>query len=106
MNPRPETEALMTILTRTETVGPLRQRMIEDMNARKLGPASQPTTSRAGSLGSAAFGSPGSFTRGGSLDTGEFIRRFMMHVLPRGFHRIRRTEFLPRWHQFDSIRTA
>ena len=25
-----------------------------------------------------------------TLDTGEFIRRFLMHVLPSGFHRIRR----------------
>ena len=24
-----------------------------------------------------------------TLDTGEFIRRFLMHVLPKGFHRIR-----------------
>jgi hypothetical protein len=24
-----------------------------------------------------------------TLDTGEFIRRFLMHVLPSGFHRIR-----------------
>jgi hypothetical protein len=24
-----------------------------------------------------------------TLDTGEFIRRFLLHVLPRGFHRIR-----------------
>jgi Putative transposase len=24
-----------------------------------------------------------------TLETGEFIRRFLMHVLPKGFHRIR-----------------
>ena len=24
-----------------------------------------------------------------TLKTGEFIRRFLMHVLPKGFHRIR-----------------
>jgi len=24
-----------------------------------------------------------------TLDTNEFIRRFLMHVLPQGFHRIR-----------------
>ena len=29
-----------------------------------------------------------------TLDTGEFIRRFLMHVLPSGFHRIRYYGFL------------
>jgi hypothetical protein len=28
------------------------------------------------------------------LPTGEFIRRFLIHVLPSGFHRIRHTGFL------------
>lgn len=31
---------------------------------------------------------PGRYTTM-TLDTGEFIRRFLMHVLPKGFHRIR-----------------
>ena len=31
---------------------------------------------------------PGRYTSM-TLDTGEFIRRFLMHVLPKGFHRIR-----------------
>ena len=29
-----------------------------------------------------------------TLDVGEFIRRFLIHVLPKGFHRIRHCGFL------------
>jgi hypothetical protein len=29
-----------------------------------------------------------------TLDAGEFIRRFLLHVLPSGFHRIRQTAML------------
>ena len=31
-----------------------------------------------------------------TLQTGEFIRRFLMHVLPKGFHRIRHYGLLAR----------
>src|SRR6202035_4773942 len=34
------------------------------------------------------------YTRVMTLDTSEFIRRFLMHVLPSGFHRIRYYGFL------------
>jgi hypothetical protein len=29
-----------------------------------------------------------------TLDTSEFIRRFLMHVLPSGFHRIRHIQLI------------
>jgi hypothetical protein len=65
----------------TDTVSPLRQRMIEDMNARKLCVGTQRGHIR-GCKRFAAF-----LKR--SPETSEFIGRFLMHVLPHGFHRIR-----------------
>src|SRR5262249_47972954 len=32
-----------------------------------------------------------------TLERGEFIRRFLMHVLPKGFHRIRHYGLLAKW---------
>lgn len=37
------------------------------------------------------------------LPTGEFIRRFLIHVLPSGFHRIRHTGFLANGIRRDRI---
>lgn len=37
------------------------------------------------------------------LPTGEFIRRFLIHVLPSGFHRIRHTGFLANGIRRDKI---
>ena len=37
------------------------------------------------------------------LHTSEFIRRFLMHVLPSGFHRIRHTGFLANGIRRDRI---
>ena len=34
-----------------------------------------------------------------TLDAGEFIRRFLLHVLPAGFHRIRHFGFLANGHR-------
>ncbi|KQT56214.1 hypothetical protein ASG62_25010 [Aureimonas sp. Leaf427] len=42
-----------------------------------------------------------------TLEAGEFIRRFLLHVLPRGFHRIRHYGFLTgpnRKEKLDRIR--
>ncbi len=57
----------------TERMSPLRRRMIEDMTVRGHGEKTKLDYIRA-------------IMR---LATGEFIRRFLLHVLPRGFHRIR-----------------
>jgi hypothetical protein len=40
------------------------------------------------------------------LDTGEFIRRFLMHVLPQGFHRIRHYGFFACGAKTECIATA
>ena len=59
-------------------VSPLRQRMTDDMRMRQLSPKTQ-----AGYL---------RIVREFALMTlepGEFMRRFLLHVLPTGFHRIR-----------------
>jgi hypothetical protein len=41
-----------------------------------------------------------------SLDTDEFIRRFLLHVLPSGFHRIRHYGLLANAHRIDNISRA
>jgi hypothetical protein len=41
-----------------------------------------------------------------TLATGEFIRRFLMHVLPKGFHRIRHYGLLARPSCADNIARA
>jgi hypothetical protein len=41
-----------------------------------------------------------------TLDTGEFIRRFLMHVLPAGFHRIRYYGLLTSGKRADNIARA
>ena len=38
-----------------------------------------------------------------TLDTHEFIRRFLMHVLPKGLHRIRHYGFLANGTRADNI---
>jgi hypothetical protein len=38
-----------------------------------------------------------------SLEAGEFIRRFLLHVLPAGFHRIRHFGFLANGHRADKL---
>jgi hypothetical protein len=38
-----------------------------------------------------------------SLATGEFIRRFLMHTLPDGFHRIRYYGFAANGHRSDKL---
>jgi hypothetical protein len=38
-----------------------------------------------------------------TLDAGEFIRRFLLHVLPAGFHRIRQYGFLANGHRADKL---
>lgn len=38
-----------------------------------------------------------------TLDAGEFIRRFLLHVLPDGFHRIRHYGFLANGHRADKL---
>src|SRR5271169_3261624 len=58
----------------TETVGPLRQRMIEDMNARKLGPHSQRSHIHSCKR-FAAF-----LKRSPETATAEDIRRFQLHL--------------------------
>src|SRR5947207_13177874 len=42
----------------------------------------------------AACEGPERYNKVMTLDTNEFIRRFLMHVLPQGFHRIRYYGFL------------
>ena len=41
-----------------------------------------------------------------TLDTDEFIRRFLMHVLPKGFHRIRHYGLLASGNRADNIARA
>ena len=41
-----------------------------------------------------------------TLATGEFIRRFLMHVLPKGFHRIRHYGLLANGSRADNIAKA
>ena len=41
-----------------------------------------------------------------TLDTGEFIRRFLMHVLPKGLHRIRHYGLLANGNRVDNIAKA
>jgi hypothetical protein len=41
-----------------------------------------------------------------TLDTGEFIRRFLLHVLPKGFHRIRHYGLLATGQRADNIERA
>ena len=41
-----------------------------------------------------------------TLDVGEFIRRFMLHVLPKGFHRIRHYGLLATGARAENIETA
>ena len=41
-----------------------------------------------------------------TLDTSEFIRRILLHVLPKGFHRIRHTGFLASGGKADNIAKA
>lgn len=41
-----------------------------------------------------------------SLEAGEFIRRFLLHVLPDGFHRIRHYGFLANGHRFAKLATC
>jgi hypothetical protein len=41
-----------------------------------------------------------------TLDTGEFIRRFLIHVLPKGFHRIRHYGLLANGQRADNITRA
>ncbi len=41
-----------------------------------------------------------------SLEAGEFIRRFLLHVLPDGFHRIRHYGFLANGHRGAKLRTC
>jgi len=38
-----------------------------------------------------------------TLDAGEFMRRFLLHVLPAGFHRIRHYGFLANGHRADKL---
>ena len=40
-----------------------------------------------------------------TLDTGEFIRRFLIHVLPKGFHRIRHYGLLASGSRADNLAT-
>ena len=65
------------------TISQLRQRMIDDMTARQLGPQTQRT-----------------------LATHEFIRRFLMHVLSKGFHRIRHYGLLANGNRAAAIAKA
>ncbi|MGH8115512.1 MAG: transposase, partial [Rhodanobacteraceae bacterium] len=41
-----------------------------------------------------------------TLDAGEFMRRFLLHVLPRGFHRIRHYGFMANADRKDNLATA
>jgi len=41
-----------------------------------------------------------------TLDTGEFIRRFLIHVMPKGFHRIRHYGLLANGQRADNIARA
>jgi len=41
-----------------------------------------------------------------TLDTGEFIRRFLIHVLPRGFHRIRHYGWMANANRVDRLAQA
>jgi hypothetical protein len=56
-------------------ITPLRRRMIEDMRVRNLSPVTQRCYVM-------------------TLEADEFIRRFLLHALPDGFHRIRHYGFL------------
>ena len=70
-----------------ERTTPLRERMIEDMRIRGMGEKSQKAHIRAIKDFASFLGrSPDTAMR---LATHEFIRRFLIHVLPDGFHRIR-----------------
>ena len=91
------------------TVRPLRQRMIEDMTIRQLGEKTQhdyvrvardfaaflgrspdlaePEDLRRYQLHLASYGASQIKTM--TLPAEEFLRRFLLHVLPSGFHRIR-----------------
>ena len=63
----------------TDTVSPLRQRMIEDMNARKLGAGTQRGHIRSCKRRFAAF-----LKRSPDTATAEDIRRFQLHLSETG----------------------
>jgi hypothetical protein len=70
-----------------EAMSPLRRRMIEDMTIRKFAPKTQHDKLM-------------------TLATDEFIRRFLIHVLPAGFHRIRHYGLLAKPSAADHIARA
>ena len=85
-----------------EAMSPLRRRMIEDMTIRKLAPKTQEGYIRTIKHFAAFLGRNGVTFRwkdyrikgrnrykAMTLATYEFIRRFLIHILPNGFHRIR-----------------
>ena len=80
----------------TDAISPLRQRMIEDMSARKLNPHTQRIhISSCKRFAAYLKRSP---------DTA--IRRFLMHVLPKGFHRIRHSGLLANGSRADNVARA
>lgn len=72
------------LLTSKKPISPLRQRVLEDMSVRRVRPARK--------LGLHEIQWQEIVEHGlvvaGDVDVGEFTRRFLIHVLPRGFHRI------------------
>ncbi|WP_336602889.1 transposase [Paraburkholderia bengalensis] len=68
-------------------VSPLRQRMTDDMRMRQLSPKTQAGYLRI--VREFARYLKRSPDKAMTLDSSEFMRRFLLHVLPAGFHRIR-----------------
>ena len=104
----------MTTLSTT----PLRQRMVEDMTARKRSTSTQNGHIRACKRFAAFLKrSPDTATSEDirrfqlhlsetGMPTHEFIRRFLMHVLPKGFHRIRHYGFLANGNRAANVARA
>ena len=81
-------------------VTPLRQRMLEDMAMRGLRSDTQRNYIAFVRSFAAFLGRPP------DTATAEFIRRFLLHVLPRGFHRIRHYGLLASAHHKAAIARA
>ena len=85
------------------TISPLRQRMVEDMNARQLGPHSQ----RSHIYSCERFAS--FLKRSPDTATADDVRRFQLHLMESGasiFHRIRHYGLFANGNRTESIAKA
>ena len=95
----------MDQLTRTAAISPLRQRLIDDMNMRRFSRETQRNYIR--DIGRfASFLGRSERHQVMTLPADEFIRRFLLHVLPRGFHRIRHYGLLASGGRRDNLASA